>query len=206
MIGIIDYGLGNLSSVLNAFKRINDKEDEVEVFSKSEETKNYSKIILPGVGSFKAGMDLLNNKNWVPEIKNYVETGKPLLGICLGMQLLFSKSEEEGLSDGLNLISGTVNKMKIDKNLKLPHVGWNNLINKKKHPLLENIKEEIDFYFVHSYSCVPDKIEDIKAEFFYGKNFTACVGKENVFGTQFHPEKSMPSGIVLLKNFIDWKV
>ena len=94
MIGIIDYGLGNLSSVLNAFKRIDDNEDKVEVFFKPKEIKNYSKIILPGVGSFKAGMDLLNYRNWVPEIKNYVETGKPLLGICLGMQLLFSKSED----------------------------------------------------------------------------------------------------------------
>ena len=105
------------------FKRIDDNEDKVEVFFKPKEIKNYSKIILPGVGSFKAGMDLLNYRNWVPEIKNYVETGKPLLGICLGMQLLFSKSEEEGLSNGLNLISGTVNKMKVDKSLKLPHMG-----------------------------------------------------------------------------------
>ena len=202
MIGIIDYGLGNLSSVLNAFKRIT---TEVEVFSDPKKTKIYSKLVLPGVGSFKSGMDLLKNKNWVPEIKSYVTTGKPLLGICLGMQLLFSKGEEDGVSEGLDLISGNVTKMKVHKNLKLPHVGWNNLIIKKKHPLFENIKEGIDFYFVHSYICIPHEKEDIQAEVFYGDNFVSCVAKKNVFGAQFHPEKSMPSGMILLKNFIEWK-
>jgi glutamine amidotransferase len=203
MIGIIDYGSGNLSSVLNAFKRL---DNDVEIFSDSKKTKNYSKLILPGVGSFKAGMDLLNKNKWTSEIKNYVKNGKPLLGICLGMQLLFSKSEEEDINKGLDLISGSVDKMKIEKNLKIPHVGWNNLIIKKKHPLLKDINQEIDFYFVHSYSCNPEQTDDILAEFEYGYKYVACVAKENIFGTQFHPEKSMPAGITLLKNFIDWKV
>ena len=96
--------------------------------------------------------------------------------------------------------------MQLDKKLKLPHVGWNNLIIKKKHDLFNDINKDIDFYFVHSFSCIPDQDENTYAEFFYGKNFVACVGKNNIFGTQFHPEKSMPSGMILLKNFINWNV
>ena len=202
MIGVIDYGLGNLSSVVNALKKLN---ADIEIFSNPNKTKLYSKLILPGVGSFNAGMKLLIDQNWVTKIKVHANSGKPLLGICLGMQLLFTKGEEEGMCDGLDLISGQVKKMIVDKNLKLPHVGWNNLIIKKSHPLLENIDEKIDFYFVHSYSCIPNDQKDINAEFYYGKNFVSCVGKENIFGTQFHPEKSMPSGITLLKNFINWQ-
>ena len=123
MIGIIDYGVGNLSSVHNAFNRLSIKN---EVFSDPNDISRYSKLVLPGVGSFKLGMDLINKKGWNEKIRYNVEIGTPLLGICLGMQLLFSEGEEEGKTEGLNLISGTVKKMQVNNNLKLPHVGWNN--------------------------------------------------------------------------------
>ena len=198
MIGIIDYGIGNLSSVQNAFKRLNVKS---EVFSDPNNISLYSKLVLPCVGSFKLGMDLINKKGWNEIIKQKVKKGIPLLGICLGMQLLFTEGEEEGKTNGLDLISGTVKKMKVEKNLKLPHVGWNNLIFKRSHNFFSGIVKENDFYFTHSYSCVPDNIEVIVAEFDYGDNFVACVQKKNIIGTQFHPEKSMTSGIRLLQNF-----
>lgn len=203
MIGIIDYGVGNLSSVQNAFDRLDVKN---EVFSDPNNISLYSKLVLPGVGSFKLGMGLIDKKGWRDKIIQRVETGTPLLGICLGMQLLFTKGEEEGKTEGLGLISGTVKKMRVNKNLKLPHVGWNNLIFKRSHNFFSGIVKENDFYFTHSYSCVADNIEDVLAVFDYGDNFIASVQKENIIGTQFHPEKSMTSGIRLLKNFSTWEI
>ena len=203
MIGIIDYGLGNLYSVLNALKKTN---FEAEIFSEPEKINEYSKIILPGVGSFKKGMSNLNKDNWSLNIQKFIKSGKPLLGICLGMQLLFSKGEEEGVSEGLNIIPGKVKKMDTELGYKIPHVGWNSLNHLKEHILFKGVKDNIDFYFVHSYSCIPDKKEHIVSNFEYGKSFTACVAKENVIGTQFHPEKSIPSGLIILKNFGNWNI
>jgi glutamine amidotransferase len=203
MIGIIDYGVANLSSVHNAFDRLSLKN---EVFSDPSNISQYSKLVLPGVGSFKLSMDLINKKGWNEKIRQRVEIGTPLLGICLGMQLLFSEGEEEGKTEGLNFISGTVKKMGVNKNLKLPHVGWNNLIFKRPDNFFNGIIEDNDFYFTHSYSCVPDNMEVVLAEFNYGNNFVACVKKKNIIGTQFHPEKSMTSGIRLLQNFSTWEI
>ena len=202
MIGIIDYGLGNLSSVLNAFNTIN---CHAEIFDNPKNIKKYKRLVLPGVGSFEAGIKALKIKNWPDGIYEHVKLKKPLLGICLGMQLLFTKGEEYGVHDGLGLINGVVKKMKIKNHLKLPHVGWNNLINMKSHPLFKDIANNIDFYFVHSHECIPDNDNSIIAECNYGNNFAACVSKQNIFGTQFHPEKSAPSGIILLKNFNNWQ-
>lgn len=203
MIGIIDYGLGNLSSVYNAFKK---ETEDVEIFDNPNLTKSYSKIVLPGVGSFSIGMDFLQKKGWEKEIVNHVTSGKYILGICLGMQLLFNVGEEDGATDGLKIIDGSVKKMKISNNLKLPHVGWNNLLFKKKHQIFDGLNTKVDFYFVHSYACFVSDEKNILAEFNYGdKNFTACVGKDNVIGTQFHPEKSLPSGLKLIKNFVTLK-
>ena len=203
MIGIIDYGVGNLSSVQNILLRLGIKN---EIFDNPKKIFLYSKLILPGVGSFKSGMDLITKKGWDEKIKQSATDGTPLLGICLGMQLLFSKGEEEETTNGLNLIAGTVKKIDKKKNLKLPHVGWNNLILKKSHHLLSGISEEDDFYFTHSYSCLVDKNEEILAEFNYGNIYVASIKKKNIFGTQFHPEKSMSSGIKLMKNFSTWEV
>ena len=202
MIGIINYGLGNLSSVINAFKKVS---DSVEIFDNPNLIKKYSKLVLPGVGSFNVGMKLLTEKKWNNKIENFVKSGNCLLGICLGMQLFFKNGFEDGQTEGLNLIEGSVTKMKIDKKFKLPHVGWNSLIFKKEHQFFNKVNKNIDYYFVHSYSCDPKNKDFILAEFNYGKNFTATVGKDNLIGTQFHPEKSLPSGLQLIKNFIDLK-
>ena len=202
MIGIINYGLGNLSSGKNAFKKVS---QEVEVFEDPNLIEKYSKIVLPGVGSFKAGMDLLVKKKWNDKIQKFVKSGKYLFGICLGMQLLFKNGFEDGETEGLNLIEGSVTEMEVDKNLKLPHVGWNSLIFKKEHELFYKINKNIDYYFVHSYSCNPVDRKLILAEFNYGKNFTSTVVRDNVIGTQFHPEKSLPSGLQLIKNFVNLK-
>ena len=202
MIGIIDYGLGNLSSVFNAFKTINCR---AEIFDNPKNIKKYKHLILPGVGSFEAGINALKTKNWTEGIYEHVKLKKPLLGICLGMQLLFSSGEEYGTVDGLGLIKGVVKKLKLNGQLKIPHVGWNNLVNVKLHPLFKDIKESIDFYFVHSHVCIPENNNAILAECNYGNIFVACVLNENIFGTQFHPEKSLPSGTILLKNFCSWK-
>ena len=202
MIGIINYGLGNLSSVYNAFRKVTDK---VEIFENPNLINKYSKIILPGVGSFKIGMEFLYKKNWIKGIEKHIKEGKSLLGICLGMQLMFEAGDEDGVTNGLNFIKGKVKKMRVEQNLKLPHVGWNNLLYKQNHELLEGIKKNVDFYFVHSYSCIPDDYNEVLAEFNYGNNFVACVAKNNIIGTQFHPEKSLPSGLILIKNFINWR-
>ena len=202
MIGIIDYGLGNLSSVINAFNTINCR---AEIFDNPKYIKKYKRLVLPGVGSFEAGIKALKAKNWPESIYEHVELKKPLLGICLGMQLLFTKGEEYGVHNGLGLIKGVVKKMELESHLKLPHVGWNNLVNMKSHPLFKDIKNNIDFYFVHSHVCIPESNNSIFAEFNYGNPFVACVSKKNIFGTQFHPEKSASSGITLLKNFHHWE-
>ena len=202
MIGIIDYGLGNLTSVLNAFDSINCR---ANIFDNPKNIKKYSHLVLPGVGSFEAGIKALKEKNWPEAIYEHTEHKKPLLGICLGMQLFFSRGEEYGVHEGLGLIKGVVKKIQIKNNLKLPHVGWNNLVNMKSHPLLKGIEENIDFYFVHSHVCYPENNDSVLAECNYGDTFVACVSKKNIFGTQFHPEKSAPSGIILLKNFYNWQ-
>ena len=122
------------------------------------------------------------------------------------MQLLFSEGEEEGFSNGLGIIDGKVKKMQTNRSYKIPHVGWNSLKILKNHQLYKNIKQNIDFYFVHSFSCIPDKEDSILAYFEYDKNFVASIAKENVVGTQFHPEKSLPSGLKILKNFAEWRI
>ena len=201
-IMIIDYGCGNVESIKRGFDKLNLK---CQISSNLKELGLATHLILPGVGAFKNAMNILKDKNFVEVITNHYQNNKPLLGICLGMQLLFSKSYEFGETEGLNLIEGSVTKMEVDQNLKLPHVGWNSLIFKKEHELFNKINKNIDYYFVHSYSCNPIDKKHILAEFNYGKNFTSTVAKDNVIGTQFHPEKSLPSGLQLIKNFVNLK-
>ena len=152
MIGIIDIGLGNLSSIK---KEINSLLFDVKIITKPDLVKNCSHLILPGVGSFKFGMKQIKNFGWEIPINDFVNSGKPILGICLGMQLLFTNGNEFGLEKGLNLISGDVVKLKQNKDYKFPHVGWNSFLNLKEHHLLKNINPDVDVYFVHSYHCIP---------------------------------------------------
>jgi glutamine amidotransferase len=200
-VAIIDYGMGNLRSVENAIKRLNYNS---KIVDSPKDLDNFEKIILPGVGSFKKAMKLLEEKNWINYIKsNVLEKKKHLFGICLGMQLLATQSEEFGLSNGLNLIDG---KIKFLGNLgckyKIPQIGWNSISIKKKHEFLNGILNMMDFYFVNSYVFVPKDTSCEVATSKYDVSFSSVISKENIFGTQFHPEKSSNAGIKILENFL----
>ena len=200
-VAIIDYGMGNLRSVENAIRRLNYNS---KIVTSPKDLDNFEKIILPGVGSFKKAMKLLEEKNWTNYIKsNVLEKKKHLFGICLGMQLLATQSEEFGLSNGLNLIDG---KIKFLGNLgckyKIPQIGWNSISIKKKHAFLNGISNMMDIYFVNSYVFVPKDISCEVATTEYDVSFSSVISKENIFGTQFHPEKSSNAGIKILENFL----
>lgn len=201
MIGIIDYGAGNIASVKNAFERVG---EDAELFSDPVLSKDYSHLVLPGVGSFRLAMEKLIEGGWPEIIKNEINSGKPLLGICLGMQLLFDIGDEHGPTKGLGLIPGKVKLMQPSKPLKIPHVGWNRLFAQQDHPVMLGIKDHIDFYFVHSFACIPDYTENILATCDHGGAFTASVVKDSLIGMQFHPEKSQPAGLRILQNFAEW--
>ena len=196
MIAIIDYGAGNLFSVQNALNFLG---IENKVTKDPEEIRNADKLILPGVGAFPDAMKMLINAGLVDVIKEQVKT-KPLMGICLGMQMLFEKSYEFGETEGLGLIPGTVELMKPENDLLIPHIGWNALIKNEDCPLLNNVDEGDYVYFVHSFAAVTDS-ENVAAYCDYGMKVPALVAKGNVYGCQFHPEKSGKTGLDILKNF-----
>ncbi len=199
MIGIVNSKMGNLGSVKNSLDYLN---IESRIVNSPEEIEGCDKLILPGVGAFGLAMEELNKLGFVEPIKKFAQEGKPLLGICLGMQLLMDNSEEHGLHQGLGLIKGQVlffgNKI---KNLPIPHMGWNNLVKKSESPLTAGVGEDNSFYFVHSFYCAPEDEKEILATSDYGFEFAACVGKGKIFGCQFHPEKSQKDGLQILKNF-----
>lgn len=202
MIGIIDYGMGNLYSVSKALERMN---YEYIVTNDMSKLKNTKGLILPGVGAFKDAMEELNKQDLTTFIKNEVESGKPLLGICLGMQLLFEESEEHGFSTGLGFLKGKAVRFPgvtaDGEKYKVPHMGWNKLsFHQPDSPLLRGV-EQGHVYFVHSYYIKTDDQEVILASSDYDVKVPAVVGKNNVFGTQFHPEKSSDIGLSMLKNF-----
>jgi len=199
MITIIDYGMGNLRSVEKAFEFIG---FEAEISSKKEDIKNASSLVLPGVGAFGDAMKHLGESNLIDTIKNETAKGKPFLGICLGMQLLFEKSFEHGETEGLNLVGGEVVPFKL-KGFKVPHMGWNNLV-ARENPLFKRSDDKF-VYFVHSFYASKVKETDIIANCFYGTEFVAAVRKENVYGLQFHPEKSGDVGLDMLKRFANLK-
>ncbi|QGQ48053.1 imidazole glycerol phosphate synthase subunit HisH [Metabacillus sediminilitoris] len=201
MIAIIDYGMGNLYSVSKALERMNVDyviSNEKAVLDKADG------YILPGVGAFKDAMAILNETGLTNYIQKIVADGKPLIGICLGMQLLFEESEENGLTKGLSLLPGKVVKIPENVNgnrLKVPHMGWNDLQIKHDSPLLAGIDHGYA-YFVHSYYVDSEQTNALLATAQYGVDVTAVVGKDNVYGTQFHPEKSSELGLAILKNYI----
>jgi len=160
--------------------------------------------VLPGVGSFHAAMQNIIDSGWVDAIQKFAGTSRPILGICLGMQLLFEWGDEHGPTDGLGLIEGSVVRLEPMQPNKIPHVGWNNLTHVKPHPLFEGIKPQVDFYFVHSYHCVANNADNILATCDFGGNFIASVAHNSIVGMQFHPEKSQPSGMRILENFAEW--
>jgi imidazole glycerol-phosphate synthase subunit HisH len=201
MIGVIDYGAGNLTSVKCAFGRCG---VDVEVFENPALIQNYSHLVLPGVGSFQAATLKLAEKKWKQHILACVERGTPLLGICLGMQLLFDTSTENGINQGLGIINGDVEKLDDATDIKIPHVGWSSIEQKLGHPVLSEVSPTADFYFVHSYHCKPISKKSIIATARHGKTFCSVAAEKSVIGVQFHPEKSQPKGLQILTNFSEW--
>lgn len=204
MITIVEYGVGNLFSLSSSLAAINEK---AIVTSDPKELHEAERIILPGVGAFEDAAKKLRSSGLDQILAEEVKNGKPLLGICLGMQLLFDSSEEFGFHQGLGFINGTCLPIDrfIPETYKVPHMGWNGLIFKgKKHPLFKDISEGTYVYFVHSYAAYECE-ESTIAVTEYGSELTAAVAKGNVMGTQFHPEKSGPEGLKILKNFCELK-
>ena len=201
-IGIINYGMGNLRSVENAVKKLN---FEAIIIKNPEDTNNVDKLILPGVGSFKEAMKLLNIGNWIEKINfNVIQKKKPIFGICLGMQLFGSNSEEFGFTKGFNFIDGEIKSLKnLGCKNNLPQIGWNSIKKKNEHKFMSSIPDNTDFYFVNSFAFKPKDYSNIISETDYGVKFCSVIAKDNIFGTQFHPEKSSKAGKQLLKNFLD---
>ncbi len=202
MIVLIDYGVGNLFSLTSSFRAIG---QDVKVTGDPEELKRADKIILPGVGAFRDAAALLRERNLDTAVKQAVKAGTPLLGICLGMQLLFDKSYEYGEYEGLGLIPGAVRPIRdvIPQDLKVPHIGWNPLIMKKESPIFKYVHDGDCVYFVHSDSAA-DCEEAVTAAAEYGAELTAAVQKDLVFGCQFHPEKSGEIGLRMLRAFCEF--
>ncbi|MGI6412913.1 MAG: imidazole glycerol phosphate synthase subunit HisH [Syntrophomonadaceae bacterium] len=198
MIVIIDYGMGNLASVYNAFTKLGFR---AITSNHPEEIANAGKIVLPGVGAFSEAMNNLINLELDEAIKMAIGKGTPFLGICLGLQMLFGESEENGLSKGLGIIEGKVHKFSLPFQYKIPHMGWNNITVLKDSRIFKGIPSNSYFYFVHSYYAAPLKDNCIAAVSNYGIDFTCAIEVENVFATQFHPEKSGAIGLKVLKNF-----
>lgn len=206
IITIIDYNCGNIFSLIRILEKLNIKynvSNDPKIISKSD------KLILPGVGSFSVGIDNLKKKNIDESIKKFVEKGNWILGICLGMQLLVSNSEEFGYNDGLDLIKGEVKKLKSTnkKRYKIPHVGWNS-INFKQNTysdnFLKNVKNYSNFYFTHSFAVKTKLKDNTLAETIYSENsFSSIISKENILGVQFHPEKSGIVGEKMIRNFLN---
>ena len=220
MIAIVDYGMGNLRSVEKAFEKVG---FDAVVTDKPDIIENADKIVLPGVGAFKDAIDGLRERDLIEPIKNHIEQNKLFLGICLGLHLLFTRSYEDGVHEGLNIVPGEVVRFDADslnmdnaggqkeatetlnalasQKLKIPHMGWNTIREKKEVPILKGLPADPYMYFVHSYYVIPDRDEVVAAETEYGVPFVSMISIDNIFAMQFHPEKSQHCGLMILKNF-----
>jgi len=202
-VAVVNYGMGNLASVRRAFEDI---EAQVFVAERPDMLEEANRVVLPGVGAFRDGMRTLAEGGWVEALRRAVlRDGKPLLGICLGMQMLATRSFEGGTTPGLDLVPGEVRRLDaLGCGLRIPHVGWNEVNLRCRDELDRGIPQGSDFYFVHSYALVPDRGEHLLATAPYGCEVTAIVRNGNVFGCQFHPEKSSKAGRRLLRNFMGY--
>jgi glutamine amidotransferase len=198
-IVIIDYGMGNLRNVQKGFEKIG---FEAELTRSKKEIEKASAIVLPGVGAFKDCMENLERYGLIEPMLRSIEKGKPYLGICLGLQILYSESEEFGSHKGLDLIKGKVVRFRPDPEHKVPHMGWNTIEKEKEVPMLQGVESGDFFYFVHSYYVIPEEAKWISTFTTYGKPFVSSIWKENLFATQFHPEKSQQKGLRVLENFV----
>ena len=205
-IVIVDYGIGNVKSIMNAFENQGKKailSRERDIILKADG------LILPGVGAFSHGMNNLNKYNLVTIIKEYVKTGKPLLGICLGMQMLLEESQEFGDTKGIGLIKGKVIKLPVEKSnrIKLPHISWNAIQSKNiewENTILNGIRANSNMYFVHTFVAKPENEDEILSKTdYFNVEFCSSLKKDNIYGCQFHPEKSATHGLIIIKNFIN---
>jgi imidazole glycerol-phosphate synthase subunit HisH len=196
VIAVVDYGIGNLGSVTKGFRRAG---AEVELCGDPERLRSASALVLPGDGAFAAAMAEIEGRGLIPVLREAIERGTPLLGICIGMQLLFEESDEHGRHRGLGILPGRVRRF--DGALPVPHMGWNTLGARRPHPVLEGVADGAYVYFVHSYYCdAPDEVVIATSD--YGREFPAIVGRGAVLGLQFHPEKSQAVGLRLAANFV----
>ena len=203
-VAVIDYGAGNLRSVCQAFQYL---EVDVEIVADPCRLINSSHLVLPGVGSFRRAMSFIRERNLDKVLPSLVKRGTPILGICLGMQLLASRSSEDGETLGLGLISGDVDRFSFDSKslgLKIPHVGFNTVKAKPDSRLFAGLETSVDFYFTHSYRLLCKNANDVSATAFHGENFVASLEQGVIAGAQFHPEKSQANGLRLLSNFIQY--
>ena len=199
MIVVIDYGMGNLRSVQKAIEKVG---SSAVISSDPEQVRKASKVVLPGVGAFADAMAELERTGLGEAFCEAVHAGKPCLGVCLGLQLLFDESHEDGTHKGLGLIKGRVERFAARPNLKIPHMGWNTLRVLRPVPVLAGLGPDISVYFVHSYYAVPEKEKHVAALAFYPDPFPAIVWHENLIACQFHPEKSQTTGLAMYRNFV----
>jgi glutamine amidotransferase len=197
---ILDYGSGNVKSVFNALRTIG---CNVQISNSPEIMANASHLILPGVGSYEKAMEKINLLIPLDALYREVQIGKPVLGICVGMQVFSSTGREFGNWNGLDLIKNS-EVSELNTELSLPHVGWNSVAIKKKHKFLDSLSDNPDFYFVHGYAYSTIQSENILASCDYGITFPAVISQGNLIGTQFHPEKSQKNGLKVLTNFVEW--
>ena len=205
-VTIVDYNSGNISSVINSFNEVAKNKVKIEVTSDLKKIKSSDKVVLPGQGSFKSCVDALNNINGLINTLNEfaINHKKPLLGICVGLQMFSDIGYEDTETKGLGWISGNVSKINNQNGkYKLPHIGWNQINILKKSDLFKNIENNTHMYFVHSYEFIPEDKNVITATTDYSSNIVCSVEKENIFGTQFHPEKSDKIGLEIIRNFIN---
>ena len=200
-VGIVDYGMGNLKSLANALDYMGIAH---RICARPDELDEQTHVIIPGVGAYAKAMANLTQNGFIPALRHHVADGRPLLGICLGMQLLSTVGAEPTLSAGLDFVAGEVLPLPESPSQPTPHVGWNSLEYSRVHPVFSSLKRSVDFYFVHSYHFKPRHETDILACTDYAGGFCSIVARANVVGVQFHPEKSQEQGLLLLKNFASW--
>ena len=202
-IAIIDYGMANLRSVQKAFEQVG---FAAQIISQPDQVETFDKIVLPGVGAFKDAVATLRSTGLDQPILNHIRQGNPFLGICLGLQMLFDKGFEDGEHDGLGVLAGRCIRFDVDRtlNLKVPHMGWNQLDKRSDSPLLRGLDEHPSVYFVHSYHVVPADDSIVATTTDYGRPFVSSIWRDNITATQFHPEKSQKVGLHILQNFARW--
>ena len=200
MLAVIDYGAGNLRSVLHALKHLD--ACGLQLARRPEQLQGASKIILPGVGAFGAGMAQMRKQGLIEPLKAALAAGTPYLGICVGMQMLYEVGEEMGEHEGLGIFAGRVRRFPHFSDRKVPHMGWNQLNIRRQSVLLRGLDERSYVYFVHSYYCAPTDEDSVAASVDYGIDYAAVIQRDNIYGVQFHPEKSQSVGLRILSNFL----